>query len=72
MKTNMGLADRIIRILIAAVLAILFFTKVVSGVWGIIFLIVAIIFLVTGFIGFCPLYTACKCNTLCDKNKKKQ
>jgi len=69
MKTNMGWADRIIRIVIAAVFAILFFTNVITGVWGIILLIIAIIFLVTGFIGFCPLYTVFKCNTLCEKKK---
>ena len=70
MKTNMGWADRIIRIVIAAVFAILFFTKVVAGVWGIIFLVIAIIFLVTGIIGNCPLYTVLKCNTLHEKKKE--
>lgn len=66
----MGWADRIIRIVIAAVLAVLFFTKVVTGGWGIVFLIVAIIFLVTGIVGLCPLYTVFKCNTLCEKKKE--
>ncbi|MDD5507090.1 MAG: DUF2892 domain-containing protein [Bacteroidales bacterium] len=70
MKTNMGWADRIIRIVIAAVFAILFFTKVVTGGWGIVFLIIAIIFLVTGIIGNCPLYSVLKCNTLFSKKKE--
>ena len=65
----MGWADRIIRIVIAAVFAILFFTKVITGGWGIVFLIIAIIFFVTGIIGYCPLYTVLKCNTICAKKK---
>ncbi|HNS17301.1 MAG TPA: DUF2892 domain-containing protein [Bacteroidales bacterium] len=69
MKKNMGWADRIIRIVIAAIFAILFFTKVITGGWGIVFLIIAIIFFVTGIIGHCPLYTVFKCNTFCAKKK---
>ena len=56
MKKNMGLADKIIRILIAAVVTILFFTHVISGTLGIILLFLAGIFVLTSLIGFCPLY----------------
>ncbi|QQS51660.1 MAG: DUF2892 domain-containing protein [Bacteroidota bacterium] len=56
MKKNMGNADRIIRLLVAALLAILFFTNVVSGVLGIILLVVAGVFVLTSFVSFCPLY----------------
>lgn len=56
MKKNMGLADRIIRILIAAVVVILYATNVISGTFGIILLVLAGIFVLTSFIGFCPLY----------------
>ena len=57
MKKNMGIIDKTIRILVAIVFVILFFTNVVSGVLGIIFLIIAGIFLITSIIGNCPLYT---------------
>jgi len=56
MKKNMGNADRIIRVLIAAILAILFFTNTVSGTLGIVLLIVAGVFVLTSLVGVCPLY----------------
>ena len=56
MKKNMGKTDRVLRILAAAVVAILFFTKVITGVIGIILLVVAAVFVLTSFIGVCPLY----------------
>lgn len=59
----MGNADRIIRILIAAVLAGLYFGGVVSGTLGIVLLVVAGVFLLTSFVGFCPLYTLVGLNT---------
>ncbi len=57
MKHNMGKADRIARVLLAAIMAILYFSGTVTGTLGIIFLLVAAIFLLTSLIGFCPLYT---------------
>ncbi len=56
MKKNMGRADKAIRTLIALAIAILYFTNVISGTTGIVLLIVAIVFLLTSFISFCPLY----------------
>ena len=53
---NMSSLDRILRILIVAAVAVLYFTGVISGTWVIILGIVAIIFLLTSLIGFCPLY----------------
>ena len=52
----MGNADRIIRIIIAAIVAILYFTNILTGVLGIILLVLAGVFLITSFISFCPLY----------------
>jgi len=56
MKKNMGTIDRVIRILVAVVIAVLYFANVISGTLAIILLIVAGIFIVTSFLGFCPLY----------------
>lgn len=56
MKKNMGNIDRIIRIFIAALIAFLFFTGKVTGTTGIILLILAVVFLLTSFISFCPIY----------------
>ena len=52
----MGIADKVIRILVAIVIAILFFTNVISGTLGIVLLVLAAIFLLTSVISFCPLY----------------
>jgi Na+(H+)/acetate symporter ActP len=67
MKKNMGSADRIIRVLLAIVVAALYFTKQLTGTAAIILGIIAIIFLLTSAVGFCPLYVPFKIST-----KKKQ
>ena len=56
MTKNMGTADRAIRTLIAAAIAVLYFTHVISGTVAILLGIVAVAFLVTSFIGWCPSY----------------
>lgn len=56
MKRNMGSLDRILRFLAGAVLAGLFFGNVISGTLGIVLLLVALVFIATSFVGFCPLY----------------
>ena len=63
MKTNMGSADRITRILIAAIIGVLYFTNTITGTLGIVLLVVAAIFLLTSFIGSCPLYSVLGINT---------
>ena len=57
MKKNMGSADKIIRIIIAVVIAISFYTNVISGTLGIVLLVLAGVFVLVSLIGFCPLYT---------------
>lgn len=56
MKKNMGKMDKIIRLILATVILVLFFTDVIGGTIGIIALIAAGIFVATSFINFCPLY----------------
>ncbi len=63
MKTNMGNMDRMIRTIIAIVIGILFFTKVISGTLGIVLLVFAVVFLLTSLVSFCPLYTLFGINT---------
>ena len=57
MKHNMGNADRIIRIAIALLIGILFFTDTITGPLAYVLLAVASIFLVTSVAGSCPLYS---------------
>ncbi len=56
MKKNMSNTDRIIRIVIAALLVVLYATGTVTGTWGIVSLVVAGIFVLTSLVSFCPLY----------------
>jgi hypothetical protein len=56
MKTNMGTADRIIRIVLAVIMGVLYYEGIVSGVWGIVLLVAAVIFVITSLVSFCPLY----------------
>jgi hypothetical protein len=56
MKKNMGSADRISRILFAIVIGVLYFTKAIEGTAALVLGAFAIIFIITSFISFCPLY----------------
>ena len=56
MKKNMGSLDRILRIVVAAVIAVLYFMKVIDGTLAIILLALAGIFVLTSLISVCPLY----------------
>lgn len=68
MKKNMGVADRIIRTILAIVVVFLYFTDQITGTAAIVLGILAIIFLLTSFVGFCPLYVPFKLST----RKKEQ
>lgn len=63
MKKNIGNLDRSVRVLLALVIGILYFTNQISGVPAIILWLIAGILLVTGFVGTCPLYMMFKLNT---------
>ena len=68
MKKNIGTTDKIIRIILAAVFAVLYFTNTVTGTLGIVLLALGAISLLTSFISFCPLYLPLKINT-CKKGE---
>lgn len=59
----MGQTDKIIRVLIAVVIGILYFTNTISGTLALILGVFAIIFLITSFVSFCPLYSPFNINT---------
>ena len=63
MKKNMGSTDRILRIIIAAVIAILYFNGTVSGTLGLVLLILGAVFVLTSLVSFCPLYSIFGLNT---------
>ncbi|MBK6331704.1 MAG: DUF2892 domain-containing protein [Bacteroidetes bacterium] len=56
MKKNMSSADRIIRLIISAIMVTLYFTNIVGGMLGVILLVLSGVFTLTSIISFCPLY----------------
>ena len=56
MKTNMGTIDRAVRTIIALAIAALYFTGHISGTIAIVLGIIAVAFLITSFVGWCPAY----------------
>ena len=67
MRKNMGNLDRLIRLIVAATIIILFFTSVITGVFGFILLALAAVFAITAVVGFCPLYLLRKWNSHIEK-----
>lgn len=56
MKKNMGTADKIVRVLVAVVIAVLYFMEIISGTLAIVLAVLAGIFVLTSLVSFCPLY----------------
>jgi len=63
MKKNMGTIDKAIRIVVAVVIAVLFYTDAISGTLGIVLLVLAAVFVLTSLVSFCPLYLPFGINT---------
>ena len=64
MKKNMGTIDRVIRVLLALVVIVLYLTGNITGIAAIILGILALVFIITSLIGFCPLYVPFKISTI--------
>ncbi len=56
MKANMGSLDRVVRIIVAVVVGFLYYQGIITGTLGIVLMVLAVVFLLTSFISFCPLY----------------
>lgn len=63
MKKNMGAMDKWVRVIIALIITILYFTDIIQGTLGYVLIALALIFLLTSVISFCPLYAPFKINT---------
>lgn len=63
MKRNMSDADRLIRVIVAALFAYLYFAGIVTGALGIVMLVLGAVFLFTSLFAFCPLYFLFKLST---------
>jgi hypothetical protein len=69
MKKNLGSADRVVRVFVAAVIAILYLTDVITGIPATILLVLAGVFVATSLIGFCPLYALAGISTCPNQQK---
>jgi hypothetical protein len=63
LEKNMGTTDSIIRFILAAIFAVLYFTGTVSGAFGIVLLVLAVVFALTAVVKICPLYLPFKLST---------
>ncbi len=63
MKKNMGTIDKVLRILAAVVMLVLYFTGVITGALGIFLIVLSVVFVITSLISFCPLYVPFGWNT---------
>ncbi|HMT52634.1 MAG TPA: DUF2892 domain-containing protein [Saprospiraceae bacterium] len=68
MTKNMGNTDKLIRLVIAAIIAVLYYTGTISGTLALVLGILAVIFTLTSLVNFCPLYTLMGVNT-CETKK---
>jgi hypothetical protein len=71
MKQNMGTIDRVIRVILALLVLVLYLAGSITGTVAIILGIFAVIFFLTSVVGFCPLYVLLKISTKKSSKKKK-
>lgn len=64
----MGSIDKIVRVLAAVVIGVLYFTDQITGIAAIILGVFAVIFILTSVVGFCPLYLPLKLSTIKKKD----
>lgn len=69
MQKNMGMADKIIRIILAAIVVFLYYNKTITGTFGIVLLVLAGVFVLTSLVSFCPIYKLVGLNTCPVKRK---
>ena len=63
MKRNMSNTDRIIRVIIAALFAYLYFGGILPGTLGLVLFVLGIVFVLTSVVSFCPIYAMFKWST---------
>jgi amino acid transporter len=76
MKKNIGTVDKVLRLVVAAVVGVLYYTGNIEGILAIILGVAAAVFILTAFISFCPLYAIfgmSSCGKCCkDKEEKEE
>jgi hypothetical protein len=71
MKKNIGTIDKVIRIATAALIAVLYFTNVISGIPSVVLLVLSGILILTSFVSICPLYLPFGLSTLKKEQQNK-
>lgn len=64
----MGTTDRVLRVIVAIVLAVLYFNGTITGTLGLTLIVLSVVFVLTSLVGFCPLYLPFGMNT-CAREK---
>jgi hypothetical protein len=70
MKKNMGTVDKVLRVIVAVIFAVLYFTGVIPGVLGIVLVVLAAVFVLTSLVSFCPLYLPFGISTIKKESKE--
>ncbi|MHB9056659.1 MAG: YgaP family membrane protein [Paludibacteraceae bacterium] len=70
-KANVGTADRTIRLIIALVLIVLFYTGILPSIYGIIGLVLALLLTITSLLSFCPIYKLLGASSVFKKNQSR-
>lgn len=63
MKKNMGMTDKAIRFILAIIVGILYYSNIINDTLAIVLGVLAVVFILTSFISFCPLYLPFGINT---------
>lgn len=69
MKKNVGTIDKALRLGVALLIAVLYFLDIITDTTAIVLGVLAIVFAITAFINFCPIWAALGINTLTGKKE---
>ena len=70
MKKNIGNTDKLIRLVLALVVAVPYFLNIISGTLAIVLGIFALVMVLTSLMNFCGLYAIFGCSTCKSEGKK--
>lgn len=63
MKKNMGVVDRVYRVVVALLVALFGYLEIIGGIFSTVLIVLAVIFIITSIVGYCPVYSLFKVNT---------
>ena len=70
--SNVGTADRALRLILAIFLVVLFYTGILPGIFGVIGLVLALLLTVTSLLSFCPIYRMLRVSSIFKKEETEK